>query len=142
MKTTKQYKEMTNEEKAQFIMDNASSEELQHLILDLSDYYDACGVQPVDDWLTSFIEGNAEDIATLIEVAQWSKGLNINKKYVRESIYYYGYKTSDNVLDLVDEDEVVGWISTALDENDPIIDDLNSRFEIECYLKEEEKEEA
>lgn len=134
----KNYNEMTSKEKAQTIMDNASSEELQHLIFELSYSYDDYGIQTVDDWLESFTDGTVEtDIVTLIKVAQQSKDLDVCDTYIRESVYYYGYKTSDNVLDLVSEDEAIDWIAIALEANDPMIDDLNSRFEIEGYLKDE-----
>lgn len=126
----KNYNEMTSKEKAQAIYNNASSDELQDLIFELSHYYDECGIQTVDEWLASFTEGTEEDdLVTLIKVAQESKDLNIDDTYIRESIYYYGYKTSNDVTDLVDESEVIDWITDALDDNDPMIKELDNMMQ-------------
>lgn len=126
MKTTKQYNEMTNEEKAQAIYNKLKDQSLttlSELLMNLSRDYTSESIFTVEDWL-EYEEGT--DLADLIKTAQWSKELNINKKYVRESIYYSGYKTSDNVLDLVDESEAIDWIENALDENDPRVKGLES----------------
>lgn len=126
----KNYNEMTSKEKAQAIYNNASSDELQDLIFELSHYYDERGIQTVDEWLASFTEGTEEDdLVTLIKVAQESKDLNIDDTYIRESIYYYGYKTSNDVTDLVDESEVIDWITDALDDNDPMIKELDNMMQ-------------
>ena len=130
--TEKKYTNMTNEEKAQVIMERLSNDELQQLIFDLSYSYDDYGIQTVDEWLASITEGvNEDDPVTLIKVAQESKGLDIDDTYIRESIYYYGYKTSDDVLVLVSDDEAIDWIASALETNDPMIKDINAQMENE-----------
>jgi hypothetical protein len=126
MKTTKQYNEMTNDEKAQAIyskLKDQSLTTLSELLMDLSNDYTSETIFTTDDWLDYEKD---EDLAELIKMAQWSKELNINKKYVRESIFYSGYKSSDSVLDLVDEDESIYWIVNALNANDQRVKGLES----------------
>ena len=91
--------------------------------MDLSMDYTSESIFTVEDWLDYEKD---TDLAELIKTAQWSKELNINKKYVRESIFYSGYKSSDSVLDLVDEDESIYWIVNALNNNDPRVTGLES----------------
>lgn len=130
----KNYNEMNNDEKAQTIMDNASNDELQQLVLDLSWSYDEYGVREVYEWLESITDRGAivEDIVDIIQVAQESKELDINKKYIRGGIHYYDYKTSDNALDLVDDEELSEWIESALDDDNPMIENINEELEIEA----------
>lgn len=96
--------------------------------MDLSNDYTSESIFTVEDWLDYEKD---TDLAELIKTAQWSKELNINKKYVRESIFYSGYKSSDSVLDLVDEDEAVDWICNALDTNDQRVKWLDSMMKNE-----------
>jgi len=130
-KQTKNYEDMNNEEKAQVIYSKLlqkDPETLSELLLELSEEYsDDEALYTVDDWLDYFKEENA-NIALLVKIVQRSKDLNIDDQYIRENIYYYGYKTSDNVLDLIDEDEAVEWITNALEDNSSYIEDLNSEL--------------
>ena len=131
MKTTKQYKEMTNDEKAQAIYNKLKDQSLttlSELLMDLSNDYTSESIFTVEDWL-EYEAGT--DLRELIKIAQESKDLNINDDYIRGSIYYYGYKTSDNILDLVSEDEAIDWIASALDDNDPMIEEINAQMEHE-----------
>lgn len=128
-KQTKKYEDMNNEEKAQAIYNKLVQDQdtttLAVLLLNLSDEYrDDDRVFTVEDWLEYFRE-SPSDLDTLVMIAQKSKDLNITDEYIRESIYYYGYKTSDDILELVDEDEAVEWITMALDGNSPYIEDLD-----------------
>lgn len=126
MKTEKSYNEMTNDEKAQAIYNKLKDQSLttlSELLMDLSMDYTSESIFTVEDWLDYEKD---EDLAELIKTAQWSKELNINKKYVRESISYSGYKSSDSVLDLVDEDESIYWIVNALNANDQRVKGLES----------------
>lgn len=136
----KNYNEMTNDEKAQAIYNRLKDQSLttlSELLMDLSNDYTSEAIFTMEDWLEYEADGNLYE---LLKTAQESKDLNLNDDYIRESIYYYGYKTANSVLDLVSEDEAIDWISSALDDNDPVIDELNSWFEIEGYLKEEKEE--
>lgn len=122
----KNYIEMTNDEKAQAIYNRLKDQSLttlSDLLMDLSMDYTSESIFTVEDWLDYEKD---TDLAELIKTAQWSKELNINKKYVRESIFYSGYKTSNSVINLVDEDEAVDWICNALDTNDPRVTGLES----------------
>ena len=122
----KNYNEMTNDEKAQAIYNKLKDQSLttlSDLLMDLSMDYTSEAIFTTDDWLDYEKD---TDPAELIKTAQWSKELNINKKYVRESIYYSGYKTSNSVIDLVDEDESIYWIVNALNANDPRVAGLES----------------
>lgn len=126
MKTTKQYNEMTNDEKAQAIyskLKDQSLTTLSDLLMDLSFDYDTDTIFTVDDWLE---EEEGTDLRELIKTAQRSKGLNIDNHYIRASIYYDRYMTSNSVIDLVDEDEAVDWIANALNSNDPRVKGLES----------------
>lgn len=131
MKTTKKYIEMTNDEKAQAIyskLKDQSLTTLSDLLVDLSMDYTSEAIFTVDDWLEEVWLGYTEstNLADLIKTAQESKGLDLNDDYIRESIYYSGYKTSDDVLDLVSEDEAIDWIANALEYNDPRVKGLDS----------------
>lgn len=131
---------MTTKEKAQAIyhkllkdyrfksLHNHPTTKLPKLIINLSYDYDyGIAIYTVDDWLDDFSSCGV-DIVPLILIAQQSKDLDINDEYIRESTDYYNYVTSDNILDLVDEDEVVEWIENALDEDASYITDLDEQM--------------
>lgn len=125
----KNYNEMTNDEKAQAIYNKLKDQSLatlSELLMDLSNDYTSETIFTVEDWLDYEKD---TDLTELIKTAQASKGLDINKEYVRESIFYAGYKTSDSVIDLVDEDEAIDWITNALDYNDPRVKELDSMMQ-------------
>ena len=94
--------------------------------MDLSNDYTSDSIFTVDDWLEY---AKDMDFAELIKIAQESRELNINREYIRESIFYSGYKTSDDVLDLVSEDEAIDWIANALEYNDPRVKSLESMMQ-------------
>jgi len=122
----KNYNEMTNDEKAQAIYNKLKDQSLttlSDLLMDLSNDYTSEAIFTTEDWLDYEKD---TDLAELIKTAQESKELDINKDYIRESIYYSGYKSSDSVLDLVDEDESIDWIVNALEYNDPRVKGLES----------------
>ena len=129
-KQVKNYEDMGNKEKAQVIygtlLQNQDTTDLPNLILDLSpEYSDDDLILTVEDWLESLSE-DSSNLSLLVKIAQNWQDLSINDKYIRESIYYAGYKTSDDILDLVDEDEVIEWITSALDDDSPYIEDFNT----------------
>ena len=128
-KQVKKYEDMNNEEKAQVIYNKLLEDDpttLSELLLELSPEYSVDDeILTVEDWLESFSE-DPLNLGLLVNIAQKSKDLNIDDKYIRESIYYAGYKTSDDILDLVDEDEVIEWITMALDDDSPCIEDFNT----------------
>ncbi len=129
MKTEKSYNEMTGDEKAQAIyskLKDQSLTTLSELLMDLSNDYTSDSIFTVDDWLEY---AKDMDFAELIMIAQESRKLNINREYIRESIFYSGYKTSDDVLDLVSEDEAIDWIANALEYNDPRVKGLESMMQ-------------
>lgn len=129
MKTEKSYNEMTGDEKAQAIyskLKDQSLTTLSELLMDLSNDYTSDSIFTVDDWLEY---AKDMDFAELIKIAQESRELNINREYIRESIFYSGYKTSDDVLDLVSEDEAIDWIANALEYNDPRVKSLESMMQ-------------
>lgn len=126
----KSYTDMNTQEKAQAIyayMVDEQREALANLLIDLSlDTTDP--IMMMEDWVEDYREtGNLFD---LIQIAQDSKELDLNDDYIRTSIYYYGYATSDNVIDLVDEDEAVDWIANALDDRSDLIDDIDKVMQI------------
>ena len=130
--TEKQTKKYDSEGKAQVIYDkllhNQDTTTLSELLLDLSPEYSVDDeILTVEDWLESFSE-DSSNLGLLVNIAQNSKDLNIDDKYIRESIYYAGYKTSDNILDLVDEDEVIEWITMALDDDSPCIEGFDTAW--------------
>jgi len=129
-KQTKNYEDMNNGEKAQVIYSKLLQDEftttLSDLLMELSEEYsDDEALYTVDDWLEYAEDAN---VCEIIKIAQKSSELNIDDQYIRESIYYYGYKTSNNVLDLVDKDEAVEWITNALEDNSSYVEDLNSEL--------------
>ncbi|AIZ94627.1 hypothetical protein LfeInf_124 [Lactobacillus phage LfeInf] len=133
----KNYNEMTSKEKAQLILENTPSEQLQQLAIDLSQAYGDYGIQTTDDWFDTIVEefnsGVVEtDIVEIIRIAQQSKDLDICDTFIRGSIYYYDYKTSDNALDLVNDEELSEWIENAIEDDNPIIEDANNELEIEA----------
>ena len=129
-KQTKNYEDMNNGEKAQVIYSKLLQDEftttLSDLLMELSEEYsDDEALYTVDDWLEYVEDAN---VCEIIKIVQNSSELNIDDQYIRENIYYYGYKTSNNVLDLVDKDEAVEWITNALEDNSSYIEDLNSEL--------------
>ena len=129
-KQVKNYEDMSNDEKAQVIYDTLlqdDSETLSDLLFELSVDYGDDEILTVDDWLDYYKEDNV-NLATLVKIAKMSKNLDIDDEYIRESIYYYGYKTSDSVLDLVDKDEAIEWITSALDDNSSYIDGFDTAW--------------
>ena len=130
-KEQKNYKEMTNDEKAQAIynyMVNDQREALDNLIMDLSFDNSTDTIMTIEGWIDDVKEYN--DIYELIQIAQQSKDLDINDDYIRTNIYYYGYATNDDVLALVDEDEAIDWIANALDNHSDLIKDIDKVMEI------------
>ena len=126
----KSYTDMNTQEKAQAIYTYMVDEQrgaLANLLLDLSlDTTEP--IMMMEDWVEDYREtGNLFD---LIKIAQDSKELDLNDDYIRTSIYYYGYATSDNVIDLVDEGEAVEWIENALDDQSDLIDDIDKVMRI------------
>ena len=120
----KSYTDMNTQEKAQAIynyMVDEQREALANLLIDLSlDTTEP--IMMIEDWIEDYREtGNLFD---LVQIAQDSKELDLNDDYIRTSIYYYGYATGDNVIDLVDEGEAVDWIASALDDRYAAIDSL------------------
>ena len=131
MKTTKKYNEMTNDEKAQAIyskLKDQSLTTLSDLLVDLSMDYTSEAIFTMEDWLEYEADGNLYE---LLKTAQCSKGLNPDDDYIRESIYYNGYKTANSVLELVDEDEAVDWIANATEDNDPRVKAISTQMENE-----------
>lgn len=126
----KTYTDMTNEQKAKaiynYMVDN-QRESLANLLKDLSlDTTDP--ILNLEEWVEDYQDNG--DIYELIQIAQRSKELDINDEYVRTSIYYYGYATSDNVLNLVDEVEAIGWIEKALNDGSDLISDIDKVMQI------------
>lgn len=123
--TEKQTKKYDSEGKAQVIYNKLLEDDpktLSELLLNLSpEYSDDDDILTVEDWLEYFSE-DSSNLGLLVEIAQNSTSLNIDDKYIRESIYYAGYKTSDNIIDLVDKDEAIEWITSALDDDSPYMD--------------------
>ena len=127
----KNYNEMTNDEKAQAIYNKLKDQSLttlSDLLMDLSMDYTSEAIFTVEDWLEEVWLGYTEstNLAELIKTAQESKGLDLNDDYIRESIFYSGYKTANNALELVDDDELTEWISNALEYNDTRVKGLES----------------
>ena len=130
-KQAKQYTDMNTQEKAQAIyryMEKEQQEALENLLMELSFDNSTNQIMTIEDWVDDFKEYG--DIYELIEIAQRSKELDINDYYVRTSIYYYGFATSDNVLNLVDEVEAVEWIASALDDQSDLISDIDKVMRI------------
>ena len=127
-KQVKDYAGMNSEEKAQVIYDTLLKEDpktLSELLREVSREYTDNEILTIEDWI-DYAEG--EDIYTVIKIAQLSKNLDINDEYIRTSIYYTGYQTSDNVLDLVDKDEAIDWITSYLEDRSLSIDELDARI--------------
>ena len=126
----KQYTEMTNEQKAKAIynyMVDEQREALESLLMDLS-LDTTSPIMGIEEWVEDYQDNG--DMFELIKIAQRSKELDINDDYIRTSIYYYGYSTNDNVIGLVDEDEAVEWIASALDDQSDLIDDIDKVMQI------------
>jgi len=101
---------------------------LSDLLMDLSMDYTSEAIFTMEDWLEYEADGNLYE---LLKTAQCSKGLNPDDDYIRESIYYNGYKTANSVLELVDEDEAVDWIANATEDNDPRVKAISTQMENE-----------
>lgn len=124
---TKNYEDMDNEGKAQFIYNTLLQDQpvtLKELLVELSPEYSDEEILTVEDWL-EFFKGKYVNNSLLVEIAQKSKGINISDEYIREGIDYDEFKTSDDILELVDEGEAINWITSALDDNSPYIEDFN-----------------
>lgn len=118
---------MTNTEKAQVIYTTLLQDQpaiLSELLMEISGEYTDSEILTVEDWIDY---AGGEDIYTIIKIAQLSSNLDINDKYIRESIYYTGYQTSDDILDLVDKDEAIDWITSALDDNSSYTNELDAK---------------
>ena len=99
---------------------------LEFVLLSLSDYYSDEPVVSLTEWVESYRDnGNLFD---LLSIAEDSKGFHYGHKYVKLSVYYYGYRSSNSVLDLVDEDEAVDLITAALDDDPESISDLIKEY--------------
>lgn len=129
-KQVKQYTNMTNEQKAKAIYKYMASEQreaLDNLLMDLS-LDTTSPIMGIEEWVEDYQEYG--DMFELLQIAQQSKELDLNDEYIRTSIYYYGYATSNNVIDLVDEEESVEWIENALDDGSDLLDDIDKVMQI------------
>lgn len=129
-KQVKQYTNMTSNEKAQAIynyMVNNQREALDNLLMDLS-LDTTSPIMGIEEWVEDYQEYG--DMFELLQIAQQSKELDLNDEYIRTSIYYYGYATSNSVIDLVDEEESVEWIENALGDGSDLIDDIDKVMQI------------
>ena len=126
----KTYTDMTNEQKAQAIyryMVDEQREALESLLMDLS-LDTTSPIMGIEEWVEDYQDNG--DMFELIKIAQRSKELDINDDYIRTSIYYYGYSTSDSVIDLVEEDEATEWIANALEDRSDLLEDINKVMKI------------
>ena len=126
-KRTKKYEDMNNEEKAQVIYDTLLQDQpatLKKLLVELSPEYSDEEILTVEDWLDYF-KGKYANNILLVEISQRSSNLDINDKYIREGIDYDKFKTSDDILELVDGYEAISWITMAIYDDSPYIEDFN-----------------
>lgn len=85
---------------------------LESTLIDLSELND----KPIYDlnvWLTNF-----RDNYELVHIVQASDHFDTTDNFILEGVYRRDYKTSDDILELVDKDEAIEWIASAL-EYDP-----------------------
>lgn len=119
----------TNEQKAQAFYNllKEQPKALEFVLLSLSPDYSDEPVVSLPEWVESYRDrGNLFD---LLSIAQGAKGFHYGDKYVRLSVYYYGYQSSNSVLDLVDEDEAVDLITAALDDDPERISELIKEYD-------------
>lgn len=130
-KELKSYTSMNTQQKAQAIynyMEKEQQEALENLLMELSFDYSDDPVMTLDNWVGFYKNGGK--LFGLIKTAQESKSIDINDDYIRLGSYYYSAKTSYNVLDLVDEDEAVDWIASALDDGSDLLEDIDKVMQI------------
>ena len=122
-----QFKQEQLKAQAFFSLLKEQPKALGFVLLSLSADYSDDPVVSLVDWVESYRDhGNLFD---LISIVQGSKGFNLGDKFVRPSIYYYGYRTSDSVLDLLDEEEAVDLITAAIDDEPERISELIKEYD-------------
>lgn len=123
-------KESLNKEQAQaqafYALLKEQPKALEFVLLSLSPDYSDEPVVSLPEWVESYRDkGNLFD---LLSIAEDAKGFHYGDKYVRIGMYYYGYRSSNNVIDLVDEDEAVDLIAAALDDDPERISELVKEY--------------
>ena len=77
----------------------------------------------LDEWLSNF-----RDNFELVEIVQASDHFDIANTFIQDGIYRRDYKTSDDILELVDKDEAIKWIASALEYDPDLVEEISDMY--------------
>lgn len=97
-------------------------ETLERTLIDLAAINDE-PIFDLDEWLTNF-----KDNYELVEIVQASDHFDTTNNFIQEGVYRRDYKTSDDILELIDEDEAIDWIASALEYDPDSISELSDMY--------------
>ena len=133
--TIKAYKDMNNSEKAQAIYDAMHEEysidpklnplRFQMLLRRLYTSYSNGDILTVKEWIKSYEVKGVDDLFNFARICKESKNLDLDDCFIRVSIYYDGYKTSNGITNLIDKHEAIKWIENALICEDPRLQNID-----------------
>ena len=133
--TIKDYKDMTNLEKAKAIYGAMHKEysldprlnpiRFQMLLRRLYTSYSNGDILTVQEWVKSYKDKGVDDLFDFARICKESKNLDLDNCFIRVSIYYDGYKTSNGITNLISKSESIQWIKTALDCHDPRLQNID-----------------
>ena len=95
---------------------------LENTLLGLADNNNK-PIYNLDEWLTNF-----NDNYELVEIVQASDHFDIANTFIQDGLYRRDYKTSDDILELVNKDEAIDWIASALEYDPDLVEEISDMY--------------
>ena len=95
---------------------------LENTLLGLADNNNK-PIYNLDEWLSNF-----RDNFELVEIVQASDHFDIANTFIQDGLYRVDYKTSDDILDLVNKDEAIDWIASALEYDPDLVEEISDMY--------------
>lgn len=95
---------------------------LENTLLDLANTNDK-PIYNLDEWLSNF-----RDNFELVEIVQASDHFDIANTFIQDGGYRIDYKTSDDILELVNKEEAIEWIGSALEYDPDIVAEISDMY--------------
>lgn len=95
---------------------------LENTLLDLADNNHK-PIYNLDEWLSNF-----RDNFELVEIVQASDHFDIANTFIQDGGYRIDYKTSDDILELVNKEEAIEWIASALEYDPDLVAEISDMY--------------
>ena len=95
---------------------------LENTLLGLADNNNK-PIYNLDEWLSNF-----RDNFELVEIVQASDHFDIANTFIQDGLYRRDYKTSDDILELVNKEEAIKWIASALEYDPDLVAEVSDMY--------------